>query len=395
MACVTFRASFREARSAGKVESMLQNMTEKNNKAADLRELRDPDFCRALARSLHESQDREIRFMEVCGTHTMSIFGSGLRSLMPRGLHHVSGPGCPVCVTHGSDIAAFLELASTPEVMLASFGDMLRVPGPDGKSLKMAQAEGASVRICYSPFEAVQLAESHPDREVVFLGVGFETTAPAVAATMEMARQKSLSNFSLYSCHKLIPPALEALVAQPGFRVDGFLLPGHVSSVIGTAPYRFLAEDYGIPSVVGGFEPGDILQALLMLVRRIRSAEPEVDNEYSRAVKPEGNQRAQEVMHRVFEPRDALWRGLGTIPASGLGLREEYAAMDAERRFFLSRSGGEDPPGCRCGEVLQGAIRPGECPLFGRSCTPSSPVGPCMVSSEGSCAASYHYDIDV
>jgi hydrogenase expression/formation protein HypD len=373
---------------------MLQNMPEKNNKSTDMRELRDPDFCRDLARKLDDVLDREVRFMEVCGTHTMSIFGSGLRSLMPAGLHHVSGPGCPVCVTHGSDISAFLELARTPGVMLASFGDMLRVPGPGGESLKTAQADGASVRICYSPFEAVQLAESHPDREVVFLGVGFETTAPAVAATLEMARSKALANFSIYSCHKLIPPALEALVNKPGIRVDGFLMPGHVSSVIGTAPYRFLARDHGIPSVVGGFEPGDILQALLMLVNRIKSDEPDVDNQYSRAVKPEGNQRALEVMHRVFEPRDALWRGLGTIPSSGLGLREEYADMDAERRFSLSRTGGEDPPGCRCGEVLQGAIRPGDCPLFGRSCTPSSPVGPCMVSSEGSCAASYHYDID-
>ncbi len=374
---------------------MLQNNSKENNSATDLRELRDPEFCRSLARRLHEVQDREVRFMEVCGTHTMSIFGSGLRSLLPQGLHHVSGPGCPVCVTHGSDIAAFLELAATPGVMLASFGDMLRVPGPGGKSLKTAQAEGASVRVCYSPFEAVQLAESHPDQEVVFLGVGFETTAPAVAATVEMARGKALSNFSVYSCHKLIPPALAALVQQPGIRVDGFLLPGHVSSVIGTEPYRFLAKDYGIPAVVAGFEPGDILQALLMLVGRIAGGEPGVDNQYIRAVSPRGNSRAQEVMRRVFEPRDALWRGMGTIPASGLGLRGEYAAMDAERRFSLSRVGGEDPPGCRCGDVLKGAISPRECPLFGRSCTPSSPVGPCMVSSEGSCAASYHYEIDV
>lgn len=373
---------------------MLQNMSEKNNKSTDLRQLRDPDFCRDLARKLNDVLDREIRFMEVCGTHTMSIFGSGLRGLMPAGLHHVSGPGCPVCVTHGSDISAFLELARTPGVMLASFGDMLRVPGPGGESLKTAQADGASVRICYSPFEAVQLAESHPDREVVFLGVGFETTAPAVAATLEMARSKGLANFSVYSCHKLIPPALEALVNKPGIRVDGFLLPGHVSSVIGTDPYRFLARDHGIPAVVGGFEPGDILQALLMLVNRIKSGEPDVDNQYSRAVKPGGNQRALEVMHRVFEARDTLWRGMGSIPFSGLGLREEYADMDAERRFTLARIGGEDPPGCRCGEVLQGAIRPVDCPLFGGSCTPSSPVGPCMVSSEGSCAASYHYDID-
>jgi len=372
---------------------MIYNMAEKNNRAAEMQELSDPGYCRGLAQRLHRMLDSEISFMEVCGTHTMSIFGSGLRTLLPAGLHHVSGPGCPVCVTHARDISAFLELARTKGVTLASFGDMLRVPGPGGESLKSAQAEGASVRICYSPYEAVQLAESHPEQEVVFLGVGFETTAPAVAATLEMARSKDLGNFSLYSCHKLIPPALEALVANPGIQVDGFLLPGHVSTVIGTEPYRFLASDYGIPAAVAGFEPGDILQALLMLLSRIKSGDPDVDNQYTRAVKPQGNSRAREVMYRVFEPRDTLWRGLGTIPSSGLGLREEYAALDAERRFSLSRKeGGEDPPGCRCGEVLQGAIQPRDCPLFGRACTPASPVGPCMVSSEGSCAASYHYD---
>ena len=369
-------------------------MAGKNNRASDLQELNDPGYCRGLAQRLHRMLHREVSFMEVCGTHTMSIFGSGLRTLFPTGLHHVSGPGCPVCVTHASDISAFLELARTKGVILASFGDMLRVPGPGGESLKSAQAEGASVRICYSPYEAIQIAESHPEQEVVFLGVGFETTAPAVAATLEMARSKDLGTFSLYSCHKLIPPALEALVANPGIQVDGFLLPGHVSTVIGTEPYRFLASDYGIPAAVAGFEPGDILQALLMLLSRIKSGDPDVDNQYTRAVKPQGNSRAREVMYRVFEPRDALWRGLGTIPSSGLGLREEYASLDAERRFSLSRTVEDDPPGCRCGEVLQGAIQPRDCPLFGRTCTPSSPVGPCMVSSEGSCAASYHYDID-
>ncbi len=373
---------------------MVSKREEKNNSSLFWQELNNPRYCRALASRLQGLVQGDIRFMEVCGTHTHTIFQSGLKSLFPQGLQHVSGPGCPVCVTHADDIAAFVELARTPGVTVATFGDMLRVPGPDGLSLQDAQAEGASIKICYSPFDAVHFAQENPSREVVFLGVGFETTAPAVAATMHTAGERGLSNLSLYSCHKLIPPALDALLRSPGFAIDGFLLPGHVSTVIGLSPYSFLPREQGDPCVIAGFEPADVLQALLMLVKRINQEEPDVDNQYSRAVAPEGNSRAQEMMSKVFARAEAQWRGLGIIPSSGLELRQEYAHMDAKQRFSLSLRNRGEPAGCRCGEVLQGAILPRDCSLFAASCTPASPVGPCMVSSEGSCAAWYKYGLE-
>ena len=353
----------------------------------------DPELGKKLLRRLELELEPPLRFMEVCGTHTVALFQSGLRSLLPPGLIHVSGPGCPVCVTSSGEVAFALELARRDEVILASFGDMLRVPGPEGLSLKEARAEGARVEICYSPFEALALARKHRDKKVVFLGIGFETTAPAVAATIKEARRLDLENFSVFSCHKLVPPALEHLLKQGRTAVDAFLLPGHVSAVIGLEPYRFLSEAYQVPGVVAGFDPLDMLMALLMICGRKKEGGAEVQNQYKRVVKRQGNPKARAMMQEVFSVQDADWRGLGPIPASGLGLAGEYEAYDALKVFGQKPKVIPEPRGCSCGEVLQGLIRPDECPLFKTKCTPAAPVGPCMVSTEGSCAAYYKYMI--
>lgn len=352
----------------------------------------DPHLCRALLRRLETALDgRSMRFMEVCGTHTVAIFQSGLRSLLPASVTHLSGPGCPVCVTHDAEVAAFLDLAGRDKVIVATFGDLLRVPGPDGRSLKHAQAQGARVEIVYSPLDALTLAKNNPGDMVVFLGIGFETTAPTVAATLLMARQKKIENFCVLSLHKLVPPALRALLDDASCAVEAFLLPGHVSTVLGLAPYAFLADTYRLPGVVGGFEPADILLALCIMAEQLRDKAPAVINAYPRAVDDKGNPRACALMEQFFAPSDALWRGLGRIPQSGLALRPEYADLDALARLDLRLPQTRPLPGCRCGQVLKGQMQPPECPLFGKKCTPATPVGPCMVSTEGSCAAYYKY----
>lgn len=352
----------------------------------------DPHLCRALLRRLEAALDgRSMRFMEVCGTHTVAIFQSGLRSLLPASITHLSGPGCPVCVTHDAEVAAFLDLAGRDKVIVATFGDLLRVPGPDGRSLKHAQAQGARVEIVYSALDALTLAQNNPAEIVVFLGIGFETTAPTVAATLLTARQKKIENFCVLSLHKLVPPALRALLDDAGCAVEAFLLPGHVSTVLGLAPYAFLADEYRLPGVVGGFEPADILLALCAMAEQLRDKAPAVINAYPRAVDDKGNPRACALMEQFFTPTDALWRGLGRIPQSGLALRPEYADLDALVRLDLRLPVTRPLPGCRCGQVLKGQIRPPECPLFGKKCTPATPVGPCMVSTEGSCAAYFKY----
>jgi hydrogenase expression/formation protein HypD len=353
---------------------------------------KDPQLCRAVLDRIHAELDGELRFMEVCGTHTVSIFRSGVRSLLSDKVVHLSGPGCPVCVTHDSEVAAFLDLAEQ-NVIIATFGDLMRVPGPDKRTLKMAQAAGARVKIVYSPFDALKIAQDNPADKVVFLGVGFETTAPAIAATMRVAREQRLGNFSVLGFHKLVPPALEALAGDPELKVQAFLLPGHVSAIIGLAPYRFLAEKHGIPAVVAGFEPLDILQALHLFVTMRREGRAEVVNAYTRVVSDAGNAKAVAVMYEVFEPSDALWRGIGLIPGSGLAIREDYASHDAMRVFGLTLKDTPEIKGCKCGDVLKGKIGPNQCPLFGTACTPASPVGPCMVSTEGSCAAYYKYSV--
>lgn len=352
----------------------------------------DPQLCRALLDRIRAELGGGLRFMEVCGTHTVSIFRSGVRSLLPEGVTHLSGPGCPVCVTHDSEVAAFLKLAGQG-ALVATFGDLMRVPGPGKRSLGTARAEGARVKVVYSPFDALILARENPGDRVVFLGVGFETTAPAVAATIKAAREEGVGNFSVLSLHKLVPPVLRVLAGDPDLRVNAFLLPGHVSAVIGLEPYRFLASRHGLPAVVAGFEPVDILQALHLLASMKTRGQAEVVNAYTRVVSDAGNPAAMAVMDEVFETSDASWRGIGVIPDSGLRIREEYARFDAMRVFGLSLEEVPQIRGCRCGDVLRGKLAPDGCGLFGSACTPASPVGPCMVSTEGSCAAYYKYQL--
>jgi hydrogenase expression/formation protein HypD len=354
-----------------------------------LDEFRDPDLARRLAEQLRAARVGPARLMEVCGTHTMAIARFGLRSALPDGVRLVSGPGCPVCVTSQGEIDRFLELGRRPEVILATFGDMLRVPGR-GSSLEKERARGAEVRVLYSPLDAVRLAAANPQRKVVFFGVGFETTAPGVALAVKEARAQGRRNFFLLCAHKLIPPALRALSGDK-LRVGGFLCPGHVSTIIGSQAYDFLAIEHSIACVIAGFEPLDVLQALVMLLGQLERGEARVEVQYRRAVSSRGNTKAQALLAEVFEVSDAPWRGLGLIPASGLSLRGPYADFDAARHFDLSLEDAPEPPGCQCGRVLRGALEPEECGLFGRDCTPEHPVGPCMVSSEGACAASYKY----
>ncbi len=333
----------------------------------------------------------QVRLMEVCGTHTMAIAEAGIRSLLPENVRLLSGPGCPVCVTPAELIDAVLELAMEKNLILASYGDMIRVPGSTpGDSLQRRRALGADVRICYSPMDALDIARENPAKEVVFLGVGFETTAPGTAAAVMSAREQELHNFSVWSMLKTVEPALRALMGMEGFNVQGFLCPGHVATILGEEGFRFLLEEYGMPAVISGFEPEDILLAVYRLLRQIAEGAPRLENEYPRAVRPEGNPLARRVMDACFVPRSDLWRGLGLIPASGLGLRAELAAFDAEKKFGV-KIPGSAPTACRCGEVITGRMDPPGCPLFGIRCTPEDPVGPCMVSSEGACAAWYKY----
>ena len=387
---------------------------------ASASELRDPQVLRALAERLRSMTPPPAALMEVCGTHTVAIARHGLREALPAGVRLISGPGCPVCVTPQEEIDRFIAIgrsgghAASPayppySVTLATFGDMMRVPG-SVESLERARADGVDVLVVYSPLDAVAAAERHPDRQVVFFGIGFETTAPAVALAVSEAKRKTLPNFSVLAAHKLIPPAMMALVGRAFPRppqsgggdapsatstpyspeIDGFLCPGHVSVIIGSNAYAPVAEQ-GKACVVAGFEPADILRGLEMLLLQIQQGRSEVESEYGRAVRPGGNPRAQDMMAQVFQPVDARWRGLGEIPMSGLALREEFAQFDAAKRFHVDIPPAKEPPGCRCGDVLRGAIDPHECPLFGQACTPTNPVGACMVSSEGACQAWYRY----
>lgn len=334
----------------------------------------------------------EIRLMEVCGTHTMAIARSGIRSMLPENVRLLSGPGCPVCVTPGEVIDAVLDLAMRPGLIITTYGDMVRVPGSTpGDNLARRRALGADVRVVYSPVDAVTIARENPDREIVFLGVGFETTAPGTAAAVLTARDQGLRNFSLFSMLKTVEPALRALIASKGFNVQGFLCPGHVATIIGEEGFAFLPRDYDLPAVISGFEPEDILASVYMLARQLSEGKSLVQNEYRRAVAEKGNPLARAVMEKCFAPRRDLWRGLGAIDSSGLQLREELAAFDAEKKFGVEYREASGPTACRCGEVITGRLSPSGCPLFGKRCTPEDPVGPCMVSSEGACAASYKY----
>lgn len=349
----------------------------------------DPAVCGALTDRLAQIlEGRPFSFMEVCGTHTTAIFQSGLRAVLPHNIEHLSGPGCPVCVTDDTEVAFFLEASRIKNAIIATFGDLARVPGPEGKSLKHLQAEGARIKIIYSPLQAVNLALDQPDKEIVFPAVGFETTAPLVAAAVIYARRNNVRNFSILPFNKLIPPVLRCLLEECGSKIDGFLLPGHVATVIGLEPFQFIAREK--PAVVGGFEPAEILSALCALAGQDPHF-PKVENAYPLAVDPGGNRKALQIMREVFTTTDAPWRGLGIIAGSGLALRPEFDQFDARKKFDIEPPVFSIARGCRCGDVLKGKIKPVNCPLFGGKCTPAAPVGPCMVSTEGSCAAYYKY----
>ena len=356
----------------------------------DFSAFKDPKLARGLIETIHRLAPEHATLMEVCGTHTVAIARNGIRDLMPEGLRLASGPGCPVCVTCNRDIDTVIALARIPNVTITTFGDMTRVPGSTS-SLLAEQAAGRSVEIVYSPLDALAFAKAHPEREVVFVGVGFETTTPLVAMAIKRARAMGLSNFTVFAAHKNMPGALELLVGDPTLELDALILPGHVSTIIGAEPYRFLAEKYGIPGVITGFEPVDVLQGIAMLVRQLHEGRAEIEIAYARGVMPEGNPVALAAIDEVFETCTATWRGLGDIPGSGYRIRDEFANFDAVRRFEPDVEPTRDPKGCRCGDVLRARIAPNECPLFRTVCTPENPVGPCMVSSDGSCAAYYRY----
>ena len=366
-------------------------------------DFRDPVRARALFARIERltagigaTGDAPVTIMEICGGHTHAIFRHGLDRLMPEGLEFAHGPGCPVCVLPMPRVDECIEIAALPGVVLATFGDAMRVPGTGG-SLMQAKARGADVRIVYSPLDALALARRLPDREVVFFALGFETTMPATALSVLQAERDGTTNFSLFCNHITVPPPLRAILQDPAMRIDGFVGPGHVSMVIGTEPYRFIAEEFHRPIVVAGFEPLDLLHAVAMVLAQLSERRAEVENQYSRVVRPEGNRRAIAAIDAVFEPRESFeWRGLGEIDRSGMRVRERYAGFDAERKFGIGYGGARARPvadvdGCRCGDVVKGAIKPPACPLFGSVCTPRTPVGALMVSSEGSCAAYYQF----
>jgi hydrogenase expression/formation protein HypD len=353
-------------------------------------EFRDPHLARALIAQIRKDLKQPLRLMEFCGGHTGAILRFGIRTLLPENLTMSSGPGCPVCVTSARGLDHAMALARLPGVILTTFGDMIKVPGSQG-SLQKARSVGADVRIVYSPRDALSLAKKAPDSPVIFLAVGFETTAPGVAATILEADQLGIRNFFVFSLHKLTPPAVRAILDAGEVKLSGILGPGHVTTVIGTKAWEFLSKEYHVPMAVIGFEPLDILRGVSMLALQVGEKVARVDNAYSRSVLPQGNQTALAIMNQVFEPCDTEWRGLGVIPRSGLRIREEYSHFDASRAFKVDVSSSGENPGCRCGEVLRGILLPRQCPLFRKVCTPEDPVGPCMVSAEGACAAYYQY----
>jgi hydrogenase expression/formation protein HypD len=355
-----------------------------------LSEYRDPKLARTLIAQIKATATRRWVLMEVCGGQTHTIVKQGIDELLAGAIEMVHGPGCPVCVTPLEQIDRALALAARPDVVFTSFGDMLRVPGSDCDLLQV-RARGGAVRVVYSPLDAVELARQHPDKQVVFFAVGFETTAPANAMAVWRARELGLENFSVLVSHVTVPPAMEAILGSPDNRVQGFLAAGHVCTVMGWTEYEPIARRYRVPIVVTGFEPLDLLDGMWMAVRQLETGRHEVENQYVRSVRRDGNQPAQELVTRVFELVDRKWRGIGEIPRSGLGLREEFAAFDAERRFSLLGIRTEEPAECRAGDVLRGLLKPMDCPAFGTRCTPERPLGAPMVSSEGACAAYYNY----
>ena len=353
-------------------------------------EFRRSELAQGLITQINRQSKTPVRFMEFCGGHTVTIFRYGIRQLLPKTIEMVSGPGCPICVTANADLDKAIALAQIPGVIIATFGDMLKVPGSDS-SLQEAKAGGADVRMVYSTMDALKIAEDNPDNAIVFLGIGFETTAPTIAVSILQAEEKDIKNYYVLSLHKLCPPVIKALLDSGEVKLHGLICPGHVSAIIGSQPWEFIARDYAVPCVVSGFEPLDILQSVDMLVNQVEKGRSQVEIAYRRGVCPEGNRQALKLMREVFEPRPALWRGMGGIPGSGLKLRKKYQRFDAEFAFDIRPSPTREPAGCICGDILRGVKTPADCKLFGKTCTPENPVGPCMVSSEGSCSASYLY----
>ncbi len=363
-------------------------------------EFRDKEIALGLAKAIRAEADAEraYRFMEFCGGHTHAISRYGLEDLLPTNVRMIHGPGCPVCVLPAGRIDMAIRLAERPDIILCVYGDLMRVPGSQGGSLLKAKARGADIRMVYSTIDALGIAEENPGREVVFFAIGFETTTPPTAVMIRLAERKQLENFSVFCNHVLTPPAMQNILESPDIRnigrveIDGFVGPAHVSTIIGTAPYEFFAEEFGKPVVIAGFEPLDMMQAILMLVRQVNEQRHEVENQYSRAVTRDGNLRAKEEVSDIFELRDQFeWRGLGQVPYSGLKLKRSYARYDAEIRFGMTELRVEDNPACECGAILRGVKKPVDCKLFGTVCTPETPMGSCMVSSEGACAAHWTY----
>ena len=354
-------------------------------------EYRKKDLILSIAEKLKAISTKEIVLMEVCGGHTMAIHRFGLHSLLPSNIQLISGPGCPVCVSGQHFIDTAMAYSKLPGVIITTYGDLIRVPG-SYTSLEKERANGSNIRIVYSVLESLEIAKNNPEKKVVFLGIGFETTAPATAAAILQAKLENIPNFFVLSAHKVMPPVMKALVEE-GVKIDGFIAPGHVSAITGTAIFDELASVCGLGVVVSGFEPVDMMQAILMLVLQIESGKPRVEVQYQRVVHQEGNKTAQRMLEEVFELRDDQWRGLGMIPKSGLKIREELKAFDAEVQFSVEVPESTEPKGCICGQILRGLKTPIDCPLFGKKCTPSDPVGACMVSGEGTCATYYKYRI--
>lgn len=357
-----------------------------------IQEFRSGETARSLAERIRNLPlpPAPVVIMEVCGSHTMAIHRFGIRQLLPPQVRLISGPGCPVCVTDVGYVDRAVAIGRLPDVMVATFGDMMKIPGSE-TSLTRERAAGRDIRTVYSTLDALALARDNPRKQVVFLGIGFETTSPTIAISIREARRQKLPNYSVLIAHKLIPPAMGILARDPAVGVNGYLCPAHVSAIIGTRAYEFLPAECGVGCAVAGFEPLDILQGVYLLLKQIASGAPAVENEYSRVVKPGGNEVALRILEETFEVTDDAWRGLGVLPASGYKLRPEFAAFDAVHRFPLEIPPAREPAGCLCGEVLKGIKEPAQCPLFGEACTPEAPVGACMVSSEGTCAAWFKY----
>ncbi|MEW6087909.1 MAG: hydrogenase formation protein HypD [bacterium] len=358
----------------------------------NLDKFRNPELIKKIVNNIHRLADKPVNIMEVCGTHTMAIAKFGIRGLLPSSINLISGPGCPVCVTPVENIDTIIEISKITNTILVSFGDMLKVPGSKS-TLEKARGEGGDIRIIYSPLELLELAETNPGKNIVFAGVGFETTSPTIAAIVIRAKKEKIKNLFILTAFKVIPPALKFIAAQKTLNINGFLLPGHVSAIIGSGPYEFLSEEHGISGVISGFEPVDILYSIYLILKQVKTNHPKIEIQYSRTIRPEGNTKARVLLNEVFEDSTSMWRAIGEIPGSGLIFNKDYYEFSSQARFNIKTGKSKGPKNCLCGKILMGLKTPKECLLFGNICTPQNAIGPCMVSSEGTCAAYYKYQI--